>query len=87
MPTYDFLNTESGEIEEHFVTMSGLDQFQEDNPHLKKQVTAPGVAFEANQQISTNNLPNWFKDIIVNVAEGPGVKHTAAGERLKNYYK
>ena len=63
MPTYDFLNTKTNAVEEHFVSMSELDKFQEDNPHLQKQISAPtGIQFENNMQISSNNLPNWFKD-------------------------
>tara|TARA_R100000458_G_C8077370_1_gene113574 strand:+ start:144 stop:410 length:267 start_codon:yes stop_codon:yes gene_type:complete len=88
MPTYDFLNTKTNAVEEHFVSMSELDKFQEDNPHLQKQISAPsGIQFENNMQISSKNLPSWFKDKMQRVAESPGVKHTKAGKNLENYYK
>jgi hypothetical protein len=40
MPLYDFLNNETGEIEEHNMSYTKLDQFKEDNPHLKQQILA-----------------------------------------------
>ena len=35
MPRYDFLNTETNEIEEHMMSYTKLDEFKENNPHLK----------------------------------------------------
>lgn len=43
MPRYDFLNNETGEIEEHFMSYTKLDEFKADNPHLKQQVSAPNI--------------------------------------------
>ena len=42
MPRYDFLNTETGEVKEYTMSWKELDQFKEDNPHLKQQVTTSG---------------------------------------------
>ena len=43
MPLYDFLNTKTGEYEEHTIRLSELDKFKEDNPHLEKVIIqAPG---------------------------------------------
>jgi len=38
MPLYDFLNNETGEVEEHNMSYTKLDQFKEDNPHLKQVI-------------------------------------------------
>ena len=44
MPTYDFLNTETNEVEEHFMTISQKEQFLNDNPHMKQHYTkVPGI--------------------------------------------
>jgi len=40
---YEFLNTKTDEIEEHVMSWKELDQFKEDNPHLKKVITAPMI--------------------------------------------
>jgi hypothetical protein len=43
MPTYDFLNKNTGEYEEHLVKISEYDQFKLDNPHLERAIlSAPG---------------------------------------------
>ena len=41
MPTYEFKDKETGEIEELFMKLSEKDQFLKDNPNLKQQITAP----------------------------------------------
>ena len=36
MPRYDFLNSNTGEVEEHTMSYKDLDQFKVDNPHLER---------------------------------------------------
>ena len=36
MPRYDFMNSNSGEVEEHTMSSKDLDQFKVDNPHLER---------------------------------------------------
>jgi hypothetical protein len=36
MPRYDFLNSTTGEVEEHTMSYKNLDQFKVDNPHLER---------------------------------------------------
>jgi len=36
MPRYDFLNKNTGEVEEHTMSFTVLDKFKEDNPHLER---------------------------------------------------
>ena len=43
MPNYDFLNTETGDLEEHFMSYKDLDEFKKNNPHLMQQITAPNI--------------------------------------------
>ncbi len=38
MPAYDFLNTETNEVEEHIMSYTKLDEFKKNNPHLKQQI-------------------------------------------------
>jgi hypothetical protein len=36
MPTYDFINKETGEVTEFAMSMTKLDQFKEDHPELER---------------------------------------------------
>ena len=40
MPTYIYLNNETGEEEEHFHKISEMDSFSASNPHLKRIIRA-----------------------------------------------
>ena len=43
MPNYDFVNEQTGESETHYLSISELDKFKEDNPHLRRVITAPAI--------------------------------------------
>ena len=43
MPRYDFLNTNTGEVEEHTMSYKDLDQFKVDNPHLEQHIFAENL--------------------------------------------
>ena len=43
MPTYSFINQATGEVEDHFMSHTELDDFQKTNPHLDKVNTAPAI--------------------------------------------
>jgi hypothetical protein len=43
MPTYDFKNKETGEISEHRMSYTVLDQFKKDNPHLEQYHSAENL--------------------------------------------
>ena len=38
MPTYEFLNKETNEIEEHMMRISEYDSFKANNPHLERYI-------------------------------------------------
>lgn len=57
MPTYTFRNKETGEIEEHFMSIHNVDKFLEDNVHLKKVILeAPGLTYTGLK------VPDGFRD-------------------------
>lgn len=70
MPRYDFLNNETGEIEEHFMSYTKLDEFKENNPHLKQQVSAPNIV----SGVATNfKVDDGFKEVLSKVGDAhPG---------------
>ena len=39
MPTYEFINNQTGQIEEHIMRIAELDAFKEANPHLERTIT------------------------------------------------
>jgi hypothetical protein len=43
MPTYDFLNTTTNEIEEHRMSYTVLDEFIINNPHLQRYHSAENL--------------------------------------------
>ena len=43
MPAYDFLNNDTGELEEHIMSYTKLDEFKKDNPNLIQQIGAPQI--------------------------------------------
>jgi hypothetical protein len=66
MPTYDFLNTETGEVEERFMSLSQREQFLKDNPHIQQMIgataTVSGVSI-------TGKVPDGFKEVLAKVSE------------------
>jgi hypothetical protein len=63
MPSYDFKNLNTGEIEEHRMSYTVLDQFKIDNPHLELH-------------IFSENLPIMSDGVRMNVP-GIGQPHAA----------
>lgn len=43
MPTYEFLNKNTNEIEEHRMSYTVLDEFKQDNPHLERYFAAESL--------------------------------------------
>ncbi len=70
MPSYDFYNEDTGEVEEHFMSFTKLDEFKENNPHLKQQVTAPNFVGGVGDRVKTDA---GFKEVLSNVGKAyPG---------------
>ena len=43
MPTYQFLNKNTGEVEEHVFSYTKLDEFKQQNPHLERYFSAENL--------------------------------------------
>ncbi len=72
MPSYDFLNTETGVLEEHFMSYKDLDEFKRNNPHLLQQITAPQIIGGHGDRVKTDV---GFKEVLAKIGEGhPGSK-------------
>ena len=72
MPTYEFLNTETGEEFEVLMKISEREEFLKNNPHIQPILSAPALVsgvFTSKQ----NRVPDGFKEVLSKVAEAhPG---------------
>jgi hypothetical protein len=66
MPLYDFLNTQTGEVEELMLSLSQREQFLKDNSHMQQMLgataTVSGVSI-------TGKVPDGFKEVLAKVSE------------------
>lgn len=64
MAIYTFLNKNTNEEETHLMSISSLDTFKQDNPHLKQLiVSAPGYADPIRVGIGAKPS-NQFRDVL-----------------------
>tara|TARA_B100001113_G_scaffold269569_1_gene224303 strand:- start:646 stop:894 length:249 start_codon:yes stop_codon:yes gene_type:complete len=60
MPSYDFENKETGEIEEHMMKIADKEQFLKDNPHLKQVIlSAPGIDYDGGKTVLQRAGDGW----------------------------
>lgn len=70
MPTYSFINQATGEVEDHFMRISELDDFKKTNPHLESIVTAPAIVGGVSVR---DKQSDGFKEVMSKIAEkNPG---------------
>jgi len=77
MPTYIFHDTSEDEIVEVQMSMSELDKFKENNPHMTQKIGSPGLI--SGRSLDSGRLPEGFKDKLRLIKEkhprGRGVDH------------
>lgn len=62
MPTYDFRNTETGEIFEKFMSISSREQYLKDNPNIEQVLLhAPSVNADP---IGSNQHGKAFREVL-----------------------
>lgn len=65
MPTYQFVNKETGETFDIFMSIHDLDKYKEDNPHLEQYHDSfPGVVGSAGIK---NQVPDGFRDVLKSI--------------------
>jgi len=70
MPTYEFVNTKTGKLEEHFMSISAYDAFKEENPHLERYIeSAPGFSYIGAGDMSGKKTDNTWKEVMHKIAE------------------
>jgi hypothetical protein len=70
MPTYEFVNTKTKEIEEHAMSISAYDQFKADNPHLERYYSdAPMFSYSGTGDMAGKKTDNTWKEVVHKIAE------------------
>ena len=65
MPTYRFLNTETNEEFEDFISISRKEELIKLNPHIEQIIEAPAIISGS----SSNKVPDGFKEVLSKVAD------------------
>jgi hypothetical protein len=65
MPIYRFLNNETGEEFEDFISISRKEELLKLNPHIQQIIEAPAIVSAS----SSNKVPDGFKEVLSKVAE------------------
>jgi hypothetical protein len=86
MPTYEFMNKETGQVEEHIMSYKVLDQFKLDNPHLERYLSASGLpGLGDGSRMSTPGTGQPRKDFEQGVIQR--IKDTVPGNTLGKTHK
>ena len=72
MPTYEFENTETGEVFERFLSISGKANFLKNYPNIKQRITTVNIISGA--RVSTRKL-GGFKEVLQRVGENTPGSH------------
>ena len=83
MPAYDFENLETGCIEERIMSFTKLEQFKQDNPHLRQVIlSAPTTVGGVGDRVKTDD---GFKEVLSKIGEGhPGSHlHKKSSKEIK----
>ena len=64
-PTYDFENIETGEVTEYLMSWKKLDEFKEQNPHLKQLIGTPMIVGGYGDRVKVDG---GFNDVLKKIA-------------------
>jgi predicted nucleic acid-binding Zn ribbon protein len=70
MPTYQFLNTQTGEEFEVLMKISEREEYLKNNPHIQTVLSAPALVSGVSTSNSrTGRVPSGFNEVLSKVAE------------------
>lgn len=75
MPTYNFRNKETGDEYEVFMSMSELDKYKEDNPHMMQILKSPPKIVSMVGSLH-GRTSDGFKDVLNKIKDGSGKNNT-----------
>lgn len=68
MPTYEFVNTETNEQFEMFMSITQREEFLMNNPNIRTVISAPGIVSHSGGDLYSKT-PSGFKEVLSKVAE------------------
>lgn len=68
MPTYSFLNNETGEEFDQFMSYASRTTFLSENPHIQSIITSAAIVSGVSTS-KQNRVPDGFKEVLSKVAE------------------
>ena len=68
MPTYNFIDTITGEEFESFMKIAEREEFLKEHQHIKPVLTAPAIV-SAVAGMGSQRVPDGFKEVLSKVAE------------------
>jgi hypothetical protein len=83
MPTYNFINTETGEEFESFMKISEREDYLLANPHIQPVMTAPAIVSGVSSS-TQNRVPSGFKEVLSKVSEAHPGSALAAKHKTKS---
>jgi hypothetical protein len=87
MPSYDFMNKNTGEIEEHRMSYTVLDEFKANNPHLEQHHSAhnlPVMSDGARLSVPGVGKPDSaFEKYVINRMKATIPGNTMGGHKTK----
>ena len=73
MPIYQYKNEETGEVSDKFMSIADMEQFEIDNPHMKKIIHAAAFAAPERMSIPVKKTDDHFNDLLKTMKKGnPG---------------
>ena len=68
MPTYNFLNIDTGEEFESFMKISEREEYLKTNPQIQPVITAPAIVTGVSTS-KQNRVPDGFKEVLSKISE------------------
>jgi hypothetical protein len=66
MPTYEFYDTETGEVFEKFLKISEKEKYLEENPHIESMISAAAIVGGVSIK---DKVPDGFKEVLSKISE------------------
>ena len=68
MPTYNFLNIDTGEEFESFMKISEREEYLKSNPNIQSVISAPAIVTGVSTS-KQNRVPDGFKEVLSKISE------------------
>lgn len=71
MPIYQYKNEETGEVTDHYMSISSMEEFEKENPHMKKVIHAPAIGDSV--RMGVRKTDEGFNDLLKSIKKNkPG---------------